>query len=417
MEITSHLLSFTGKEAWLSLATDVTERLSLEAQLRQSQKMESVGQLAGGIAHDFNNLLTVINGHAGLLLAKEKLTPQIADPLKEISNAAKRAADLTRQLLTFSRKQTILLQVVDLNEAVNNVTKMLRRILGEDITLDAHFSPELPCIKADLGMVEQVLMNLSVNSRDAMPKGGQLRINTFGVAVDEHWAHRNPEAIAGDFVCLSFADTGCGIPRENLQRIFEPFFTTKALDRGTGLGLATVYGIIKQHQGWIEVKSEVGAGTNFQIYLPASDKRRSAATEFFKKGMETAKGSRETILLVEDEAIVRQWVKEILVGCDYRVVEAAHGVEALKVWDEQEGKIDLLITDMVMPEGLTGGELAQRLKSKQPLLKIIYTSGYSAEIMGNAAGLPEGPFLAKPYASPQLARMVRDCLDAGITAK
>ena len=272
MEITTHALEFAGRKAWLTLAMDVTERLNLEAQLRQSQKMESVGQLAGGIAHDFNNLLTVINGHAGLLLAREQLTPRIAEPLKEIFEAAKRAADLTRQLMAFSRKQILQTQVVDLNEVVNNVSKMLRRVLGEDIALEVSFAGHVS-IKADLGMMEQVLLNLAVNSRDAMPRGGRLNINIHPALIDAAQVKANPEANAGLHVCLSFTDTGCGIAPEILPRIFEPFFTTKELDRGTGLGLATVYGIIKQHQGWIEVISELGKGTTFKIFCRPVCKR------------------------------------------------------------------------------------------------------------------------------------------------
>jgi two-component system, cell cycle sensor histidine kinase and response regulator CckA len=409
MEITCHSLKFAGKEAWLALAFNVTERLSLEAQLRQSQKMESVGQLAGGIAHDFNNLLTVISGHAGLLLAKESLPPKIADSLKEIYEAAKRAADLTRQLLTFSRKQVIQPQVVDLNEVVSNVSKMLRRILGEDIALEVNFSPSLPCVKADLGMMEQVLLNLAVNSRDAMPRGGQLRINTSSEIVDEAHTQKNAEAAKGRFVCLSFADTGCGIPPENLTRIFEPFFTTKELDRGTGLGLATVYGIIKQHRGWIEVTSEVQHGTTFKVFLPASNE--PSGTVSMPAGEPRVIGGTETILVVEDEAPLLRLIHHILESHGYKVLDCANGNAALELWGEHRKKIDLLFTDMVLPDGMTGPELAEILVAGKPGLKVIYTSGYDREKLSAGPALKEGfNFIQKPFHARKLAETVHDCL-------
>jgi two-component system cell cycle sensor histidine kinase/response regulator CckA len=411
MEITAHSLIFAGKQAWLALAFNVTERLNLEAQLRQSQKMESVGQLAGGIAHDFNNLLTVISGHAGLLLAKEKLAPNIADPLKEIYEAAKRAADLTRQLLTFSRKQHIQPQVVDLNEVVNNITKMLRRVLGEDIALEVNFSPSLPSVKADLGMVEQVLINLAVNSRDAMPKGGHLHICTFSEIVDKNRAQKNPEAAPGRFVCLTFADTGCGIPPENLARIFEPFFTTKEINRGTGLGLATVYGIVKQHQGWIEVTSEVGRGATFKIFLPATNEISGAVT--MPAGEPRVIGGTETILVVEDEAPLLRLIHHILESHGYKVLDSQNGKTALELWGEHRKKIDLLFTDMILPDGMTGPELAEILKTSKPGLKVIYTSGYDAGKLGNAIDLKEGRnFIQKPFHARKLAETVYDCLNA-----
>ncbi len=411
MEITSHPLVFAGKRAWLSLAIDVTERLSLEAQLRQSQKMESVGQLAGGIAHDFNNLLTVISGHAGLLLAKENLGPKIADPLKEISEAAKRAADLTRQLLMFSRKQIIQLQVVDLNETVNNVAKMLRRILGEDILLDLNFSPSLPCIKADLSMIEQVLLNLAVNSRDAMPKGGQLRIRTTSVMVDELQAQQNPEAHKGRFVCLSEADTGSGISPEHLPRIFEPFFTTKELDRGTGLGLATVYGIVRQHQGWIEVTSKLQHGTTFNIFLPATNEKSGAVV--MPQSDARVIGGTETILVVEDEAPLLKLIRHILESHGYKVLECSNGRTALELWEQHRKKIELLFTDMILPDGMTGPELAEILQASKPGLKVIYTSGYNTEKLSHGAPLQEGlNFIQKPFHARKLAETVYDCLNA-----
>jgi two-component system, cell cycle sensor histidine kinase and response regulator CckA len=412
MEITSHVLRLEEKDAWLSLAIDVTERLNLEAQLLQSQKMESVGQLAGGIAHDFNNLLTVINGHAGLLLAKETLTPNISEPLREISEAARRAADLTRQLLTFSRKQTLSIQVLDLNEVVNSVSKMLRRIVGEDISIEVNFAPSLPAIKADLGMIEQVLMNLAVNSRDAMPKGGKLGITTTAITISHGHVELNPEATAGQFVCLTFSDTGCGIPPENLPRIFEPFFTTKELDRGTGLGLATVYGIIKQHQGWIKVNSEVNKGTTIQIFLPATNERSSNAP--LSSSEQRVIGGTETILVVEDEVPLLKLIRHILESYGYKVLEANNGNRALEVWEQHREKIELLLVDMILPDGMAGQELAELLKKSSRQLKVIYISGYNTENLVKDFKFPEGStFIQKPFHARKLAETVYDCINPG----
>jgi PAS domain S-box-containing protein len=409
MEITSHHI--LPQKIFLSLAMDVTERLSLEAQLRQSQKMESIGQLAGGIAHDFNNLLTVINGHASLLTAVEKLTPEGAESLKEIVEAGRRAGALTRQLLTFSRKQEFHPQVVDLNEVVNNITKMLRRILGEDVALQVDFSPGLPSIKADLGMIEQVLLNLAVNSRDAMPRGGQLTVRTSAVAIDPAAAQHNPEAAPGRFVCLTFSDTGCGIAPENLGRIFEPFFTTKEMDRGTGLGLATVYGIIKQHQGWIDVQSRLGEGTTFQIFLPACTARGGALQ--MTPTEQTVIGGTETILVVEDEGPLLKLMQHILESHGYKVLGCANGRQALETWGEHPKKIDLLLTDLILPDGMAGTELARILQEAKPGLKVLYTSGYNAERL--AKEFPPGTpvnLVQKPFHARKLAEMVFETLNA-----
>ena len=409
MEITSHPLG--TQKRWLSLAVDVTERLNLEAQLRQAQKMESVGQLAGGIAHDFNNLLTVINGHASLIMTGEKLGAKATESLKEISEAGKRASALTRQLMTFSRKQELVLQAVDLNGIVNNVTKMLRRILGEDVALQVDFAPGLPPIKADLGMVEQVLLNLAVNSRDAMPRGGQLRIATACVTIDAAGARQNPEATPGRFVRLTFSDTGCGIAPENLGRIFEPFFTTKELDRGTGLGLATVYGIIKQHRGWIEVTSRVGEGTAFQIFFPASADKSGALP--LTPGEQKVMGGTETILVVEDEAPLLKLMHHILESYGYKVLESSNGKTALEIWERHKTKIDLLLTDLILPDGMAGPELAKILQAAKPALKVLYTSGYNTERL--AKEFPPGTrvnFVQKPFHARKLAEVVYACLNS-----
>ncbi|MGD0813009.1 MAG: response regulator [Verrucomicrobiota bacterium] len=408
MEITSHPLG--AEKRWLSLAVDVTERLNLEAQLRQAQKMESVGQLAGGIAHDFNNLLTVINGHAGLIMTGEKLSPKTAESIKEISEAGRRAGALTRQLMAFSRKQDLNLQTLDLNGIVNNISKMLRRILGEDVALEADFAQELPPIKADLGMVEQVLLNLAVNSRDAMPRGGKLRIATACVALDAAGARQNPEAVPGRFVRLTFSDTGCGIAPENLGRIFEPFFTTKALDRGTGLGLATVYGIVKQHRGWIEVTSKVGQGTAFNIYFPASAEKSGALP--VSQGEQKVMGGTETILVVEDEAPLLKLMHHILESYGYKVLESSNGKTALELWEGHKAKIDLLLTDLILPDGMAGPELARILQEAKPALKVLYTSGYNTERL--AKEFPPGTrvnFVQKPFHARKLAEVVYYCLN------
>jgi two-component system cell cycle sensor histidine kinase/response regulator CckA len=392
-------------------AADITDRQNLETQLRQVQKMESIGQLAGGIAHDFNNILTVIQGHTSLLSMSPKLPQEAADSAKQIALAAERAANLTRQLLTFSRRQVIQPKELDLNEVVNNMTNMLRRLLGEDITLQVKYGSSLPLVHADPGMMEQILLNLSVNSRDAMPKGGQLFISTCSVNVDAKFVSRHPDAKVGAYVGLIVKDTGAGIPPEILPRIFDPFFTTKDVGKGTGLGLATVYGIVQQHKGWINVSSKLNKETIFEIFLPAAV-GRTAVTDVPKTSASEVPGGTETILLVEDEPPVRALVRTVLERYGYRVLEAPSGVEALPVWLEHKDEISLLLTDMVMPYGVSGRELAQRLKGDKPSLKVIYSSGYSLAVVGADMVLREGlNFLQKPYHPRKLARAIRDCLD------
>jgi PAS domain S-box-containing protein len=409
VEITSHGLAIGGRQAWLSMVMDVTERTGLEAQFRQSQKMESVGQLASGIAHDFNNLLTVISGHVGMLMAGPPSSPKAADSLKEIAQATKRASDLTRQLMTFSRKHELHLQNADLNEIVNNVGKMLRRILGEDIALRVEFAPGLPSIKADLGMLEQVLMNLAVNSRDAMPKGGQLLIRTAAARIDPAQARLNPEAAPGEFVCLTFSDTGCGIAPENLGRIFEPFFTTKEMGRGTGLGLATVYGIVKQHQGWIQVSSRMGEGTTFQVHFPAWHEK--SAPVVTSSGEQKVIGGTETILLVEDEAPLLKLMHHILESYGYKVLDCSTGKAALEIWAQHKEKVDLLLSDLILPDGMTGQELAKILQAEKPGLKVVYTSGYdSARLAAGAMPAQGAVFIEKPFHARKLVETIFDTL-------
>jgi CheY-like chemotaxis protein len=291
------------------------------------------------------------------------------------------------------------------------MAKMLERLLGEDVALELKCAGEILPIEADAGMIEQIIMNLAVNSRDAMPKGGQLLITTTTLEADEAYVQHHPEARSGPFVCLTVTDTGCGMDAQTQSRIFEPFFTTKEVGKGTGLGLATVYGIAKQHQGWIDLKSVAGVGTTFQIFLPRSPKALDRTGEKPAVPPIVGPGRKETILLVEDEPMLRELARMILKDFDYLVLEAGTGKEALKVWDEHQGEVDLLLTDMVMPDGMNGRELADQLKTHKPNLKIIYTSGYSPEVMGADLGHRNVRFLQKPYPPPQLAQAVRECLD------
>jgi PAS domain S-box-containing protein len=391
-------------------AGDITERQNLEAQLRQSQKMESVGLLAGGVAHDFNNILTVIQGHNSLLTSLP-LAEEALDSARQIGLAADRAANLTRQLLTFSRRQVLQPKNLDLNEVVSNMTKMLRRLLGEDITLQVNYASNLPLVHADPGMMEQILMNLSINARDAMPKGGKLFVDTAATKIDESAARRMHGASPGDYVCLTVRDTGKGIPPEVMPHIFEPFFTTKDVGKGTGLGLATVYGIVQQHRGWVKVSSKVKEETVFQVYLPAI--AESGVMREVVAPQQEIRGGSETVLVVEDETPLRQLVKSVLQRYGYRVLEADSGVDALPIWLQYKDQISLLLTDMVMPHGVSGRELAQRLRGDKPELKVIYSSGYSLAVVGADMVLREGlNFLQKPYNPRKLAQAVRDCLDA-----
>jgi two-component system cell cycle sensor histidine kinase/response regulator CckA len=429
----------------VGVAMDITQRRQLEAQLRQAQKMEAVGQLAGGLAHDFNNVLTVINGYARLLLDGGTLPPNAILPLTQIFTAGNRAANLTRQLLVFSRKQTVNRRIVDLNQVASEISALLRPLIGEPIKLQLTLSPD-PCpAEADAGMIEQVLMNLAVNARDAMPEGGTLAIATEHVTIDEAAPGRHSEARPGEFIGLSVRDTGCGIPPENLPRIFEPFFTTKAAGHGTGLGLAMVFGIVQQHQGWIEVESTVGvgtcasqfsdmggtpmprgtgvppvgceatamrpAGTCFRIMLPAALPATALPADRPIKAA-VAGGSAETILLVEDEPAVREFAVTVLQSHGYRVMQAGSGIEALEIWKSHQSRIALLVTDLVLPDGLGGVELAARLRREKPALKAILTSGYANDTAGAEFRPPAGAlFIHKPYQPRVLAQAVRDALD------
>ena len=403
-------VALAGQPHALLLAQDVSERLLLERQLRQAQKMEGVGQLAAGVAHDFNNILTVIQGHAGM--TKNILGEQnpCAKSTEQILKAASRAATLIRQLLMFSRKQVMQFHHLDLNENLANCLAMIERLMGEHIQLDYHPAPELPAIHADNSMIEQIVMNLSVNARDAMPNGGRVAITTALVPVDRKATPMDPEDRHGEFVCLTFTDSGCGMDTQILGRIFEPFFTTKAVGKGTGLGLATVFGIVRQHHGWLEVESRPNTGTTFRLYFPASarpaEKQETVCDGELRRG-------RETVLVAEDEEALREMVAQLLTVQGYKVLTAHSGRHALEVWERANRSVDLLVTDMVMPEGIMGGELAERLLALNPRLKVIYTSGYSPGMAGKDVSLMEGRnFLPKPYSISKLAQFVRQCLDA-----
>jgi len=383
---------------WHGFMMDVTERHELEERFRQAQKMEAIGQLASGVAHDFNNLLTVIQGNAALVAESPVTRHECVD---EIAQAAERAAGLTQQLLLFSRKQDMRAVSLDLNEVVANVTKLLRRVVGEDISLVTAFAPCTATVRADVGMLEQVLLNLSVNARDAMPRGGRLTIET---------AVMEPDGDGRGWVHLRVSDTGHGIAPEVMPRIFEPFFTTKDVGKGTGLGLATVYAIVKQHGGTVDVRNGSERGTTFEIRLPLErDEAPLPASPDRDAG---APGGHETILVVEDEPSVRMLVSYLLTTGGYEVVTAESGRAAIEIFERRADVIDLLLTDMVMPDGLTGRELAEQLVARKPSLKVLYTSGYSPDVAAKGLALIKGRnFIQKPYLPRELSEAVRTALD------
>ncbi len=390
---------------FLAVKEDITERKILEGQLRQAQKLESIGQLAGGVAHDFNNILAAILIQLSCLEMNPSLDEETKEGLHDLAAEAERAANLTRQLLMFSRRSVLEVRALDLNELAGNLLKMLGRLIGEHISM--RFTPRdgLPPVEADPGMLEQVIMNLAVNARDAMPRGGKLTISLEAVQVEESQCHARAEARPGSFVCLTVADTGCGMSEATRQRIFEPFFTTKEIGKGTGLGLATVHGIVGQHKGWIEVDSQPGQGATFRVFLPAAS--RPAAEPAPPEPIEVTRG-HEAILLVEDEVRVRLVTAQGLRLLGYRVFEAANGREALAVWEEHQGEIDLLLTDLVMPEGLTGLDLADQLCRLKPGLKVILSSGYSTEIIDrNSPWSNHHLRLQKPYKLEVLFSAIR----------
>jgi PAS domain S-box-containing protein len=398
---------------FIAVKQDITERKELESQLRQLQKMEAVGHLAGGVAHDFNNLLAVIRGNTDLvLLDAGQFSDQARECLQQVIAASERAANLTRQLLTFGRKQIMHSQPLDLNEVIRNLIKMLTRIIGEHINLQCTYDTELPYVQADVGMLEQVLVNLVVNAVAVMPHGGQLFISTEKISIDETYVRAHPEPRVGEFVCLTVRDTGTGISPEHLPHIFEPFFTTKEPGKGTGLGLAMVHGIVKQHQGWVEVSTHLGAGTTFRVFLPVT---LPPLTGTAPQQIEpSSRGGTEGILFVEDDLAVRLITQRVLETFGYHVWEAATGREALEVWGNHAKAIDLLLTDMVLPDGITGQELARQLREQRPELKVVFISGYGSEVAGADIDLllQNKPYvLQKPCPSHVLLHALRECLD------
>jgi two-component system cell cycle sensor histidine kinase/response regulator CckA len=394
----------------LGITRDVSQRRKLEDQLRQSQKMEVVGQLAGGVAHDFNNLLTAILGYCELLLGGLPVEDPAHQDVAEIKKAGERAALLTRQLLAFSRRQVLQPKSLNLNRVVENLGKMLHRLLGEDIELSIVAEPSLWRVMADPGQLGQVILNLAVNARDAMPRGGRLVLKTANVDLDEAYAAVHDQVQSGPHVLLSVSDTGCGMDAATRSRIFEPFFTTKELGKGTGLGLSTVYGIIRQSGGHIWVYSEPGQGTTFKIYLPRLAADSAALQEDPAPGPYLR--GQETILLVEDEDLVRQIARRILESHGYSVLEAKDGREALRLQEEHPGPIHLVLTDLVMP-GFGGQELAGRLAARCPNLKVLFMSGYAESgILDKELAVRGEVYLQKPFEAHALIRKVRELLDA-----
>jgi hypothetical protein len=409
VEITSHPLLFGGHNAQLILALDVTERRHLEAQLRQSQKLEAIGTLAGGVAHDFNNLLTTILGYSELVLQQLDADSPLREEVGEIQRAGERAAGLTHQLLAFSRKQVLAPVVLDLNTAVADMQKMLQRLIGEDVSLAAVLDPNLWCVRADPGQIEQVIVNLVVNARDAMPRGGKVTIETRNIDLDDSYVRVHAYVRPGEHVCLSVSDTGTGMDVQTRSRIFEPFFTTKGPAKGTGLGLSTVYGIVKQSGGSIEVYTEPGRGTSFKVYLPRvfGSEERAAP-----QARRPAPSGSETVLLVEDEEAVRRLARLVLEKIGYTVLEAGSAEEALSLTADSAHRVDLVLTDSVMP-GMSGPELAQRLRTERSNLKVLFMSGYTDDAIVRHGLLDaREAFLQKPFTPDLLARKVREVLDS-----
>jgi two-component system, cell cycle sensor histidine kinase and response regulator CckA len=413
--VSIELVKLGEQICFLAAWEDVTDQKQLEGQLRQAQKMEAVGQLAAGVAHDFNNLLTVIHGYASLQLAKSTLDTDVAKAFTQVKLASERASSLTRQLLAFSRKQVVQRKPLDVAATLSRMQTMLQRLLGESIRLECATEPTLPLINADESNLEQVIMNLAVNARDAMPSGGKLSLSAGTATISADQAAGHPDMHEGTFVVLSVVDTGSGMDPQTLSHIFEPFFTTKPIGRGSGLGLSTVYGIVKQHEGWIEVESQLGIGTTFRVFLPAT----SALPQPMSPKAEappaastnTPPGSGDAILVVEDEPEVREYVRSVLTSGGYKVALAATGAEALLKWKDLDCKVRLLLTDMEMPGGVNGPALAQHLLRREPALKVVYTSGYCPEAIASGVTLTEGMnFLSKPFVQERLLETVRNAL-------
>jgi two-component system cell cycle sensor histidine kinase/response regulator CckA len=407
IEVSASVIEIAGGPLVLAILRDVSERNAMAEQLRVAQKMEAVGQLAGGVAHDFNNLLTAILGYSQLLAPELRGNPEHFSAIEEIRKAGERAAGLTRQLLAFSRKQILELRVLDLNEIVHHIQEMLSRLIGEDIQVVMNLDPALSSVRADAGQIEQVIMNLAVNARDAMPRGGQISLETANVELGETYAQTHVPVQPGPYVMLAVSDTGVGMDRETRERIFEPFFTTKEKGHGTGLGLSTVYGIVKQSGGYIWVYSEPGRGTSFKIYLPRVQAPAEALVVPEPAALPAV--GNETILLVEDEESVRALVRRTLEARGYRVLEAADGPQAVEL--ALSRPVDLLLTDMVLP-GMGGSEIAARIHAIHPRARVLYTSGYTDDVIVRGGLMERGAaFLEKPFTPAVLARKVREVLD------
>lgn len=410
VESTVGRIIFDGKVAGMSVVRDITERKQLEAQLMQAQKMEAVGQLAGGVAHDFNNLLMLIGGYSELLLNQLREKDPLRANVEEIYKATERATSLTQQLLAFSRKQVMIPKVLDLNDVVADTERMLRRLIGEDIELVTELAQDLGRVRADPGQMDQVIMNLAVNSRDAMPQGGKLIIETANTELGKAYSVQHQPVEPGSYVMLAVTDTGSGMSEETLARIFEPFYTTKEKGRGTGLGLSTVYGIVRQSGGYVWAYSELGIGTTFKIYLPRLDEEMKTSEEQDRSKPEQARGT-ETVLLVEDDNSVRKLALEFLEVQGYKVLEARSGVEAVRIGEEYESSIHVLMTDVVMP-GMSGKELSERLAVSRPEAQVLFMSGYIDDMIVHHGVLEEGAtLLQKPFTMNTLAGKLREVLD------
>lgn len=412
LDVLATTINFRGRKANMGNVADITDRRRLEGQLRQAMKMEAIGRLAGGVAHDFNNFLTAIIGYSNILLGQMPRDDANREKVVQISRAADAAADLTRQLLAFSRKQVLRVKVLDINERVTDLERILRRLIGEDINLITVLNAESSHVRADPGQVEQIMMNLAVNARDAMPDGGNLIIETANVLVDEEYTETHPDVQTGPYVMLGVSDSGKGMDAETRSRIFDPFFTTKPKGMGTGLGLSTVYGIVKQHEGHIQVYSEPGRGTTFKVYLPCVEESARPTPKVVAR-QEAPRGT-ETVLIVEDEQIVLELACEVLEMLGYRTLGAANPAEALAICSSYDGTIDLLLTDVVLPE-MDGRSLYSDLSSLRPRLKVLYMSGYTPNAIVHHGVLESGLcFLQKPFTTERLARKVREVLDASL---
>ena len=408
VEVAAHEIQYGGRPAELAVVIDITGRLRLEDQLRQAQKMEAVGMLAGGVAHDFNNLLTIITGYTQLILTSLAPSDKNRHSAEQVLKAADSAAALTRQLLAFSRRQVLQPRVLDLNQLVTGLSAMVRRLMGEDIELLLALQPDLGRVNADPGQLEQVLMNLVVNAREAMPQGGTLTIETANVMLDEDYASRHISVKPGPHILLAVSDNGAGMDEATKTRLFEPFFTTKSPGKGTGLGLSTVFGIVTQSGGSVEVYSEPGSGTSVKVYLPRMDQPVALESAAQKKA--AARGT-ETILLVEDEEMVRNLVHETLARQGYRILDASDPAEARRIAESHQGPIQLLIADVVMPK-TSGRDLARELIRRRPDMKVLYMSGYTdAAVVSSGILYKEVAFLQKPFTPAALAEKVREVLE------